>query len=363
MKRLIIAIAAIILTSQVSMAQQTQRLTAAKHNEYGLIYSLPITHLRIVVTAEKTTYTAGIYHKYAKMYLGNANAITEDSQRWDIKNLKVESYGTPDTENQYLMQFRSGTAPFLILSDNGLPISLNIEPQAQQVPEPNSGDNANADVTAVRAVNASQSSLSGEFLVSESSAKRAEIAAKQIYKIRESRTNLIIGEADQMPPDGEAMKLMLSELDAQEAALLALFIGTESHETVTRTFTYTPTLDINSEVIFRLSDFNGIVDKNDLSGAPVYLDLEQTSAASLPVDDEGVTKKLPKGAVMYKIPGEGSVTVRYDGKELFNENFEIAQFGVDFGLDPGIFTHKKQPAYVIFNPQSGSIKELGSVVK
>lgn len=363
MKRLILlVVATIILTTQVGIAQQTQKLTASKHNEYGIVYSLPITHLRVTVTAEKVIYTAGEYYRYAQLYLGNSNAIKENSQQWSIKDIEIDSYGTPDTENQYLMQFRTGSVPYLMLDDSGLVLALNIDETAGVLPNDYARNESyvmNKNIP--RGVNAALTSLSGEFLVSESSAKRAEIAAKQIYKIRESRTNIIIGEADQMPPDGEAMKLMLKELDSQEAALLALFLGTESRETVTHTFTYTPTANINSEVLFRLSNFNGIVDKNDLSGEPVYLELKQVGIVELPVDENGVTKTLPKGAVMYKIPAINDVTLKFEGKNLLSKRLEIAQFGVDFGLNPALFTDKKQPAYVIFNPQSGSIKELGTI--
>lgn len=37
-------------------AQQTRLLTADKHNEYGLVYSLPITVLDIEVSAQRTVF-------------------------------------------------------------------------------------------------------------------------------------------------------------------------------------------------------------------------------------------------------------------------------------------------------------------
>ena len=46
-----------------------------------------------------------------------------------------------------------------------------------------------------------------------STAKQAEVAAKQIYRIRESRLNILTGEADNLPPDGEAMKLVIQQLE------------------------------------------------------------------------------------------------------------------------------------------------------
>ena len=44
----------LFLTTNIGFAQETKRLTAEKHNEYGLIYSLPQTHLDIEVVATKT---------------------------------------------------------------------------------------------------------------------------------------------------------------------------------------------------------------------------------------------------------------------------------------------------------------------
>ena len=54
----------LFLTTNIGFAQETKRLTAEKHNEYGLIYSLPQTHLDIEVVATKTTRKAGPYYQY-----------------------------------------------------------------------------------------------------------------------------------------------------------------------------------------------------------------------------------------------------------------------------------------------------------
>ena len=47
-------LSAAILACPSFKAQETQRLTADKLNEYGILYSLPITHLNIEVEAVKT---------------------------------------------------------------------------------------------------------------------------------------------------------------------------------------------------------------------------------------------------------------------------------------------------------------------
>lgn len=358
-KEIIIALAAAVVSSGSIFAQKTSKFTAAKHNEYGLVYSLPTTHFNFEISAIKTVRTAGPYAKYAKKYLGIEDPILKDSQEWNIKEVKVTSYGVPDKENENLMQFKSGSSPFLILNEKGLPMSINIE---QEIVEKPVEETAEAE-TSILEDGSYVNALPGEMLISESTAKRAEMAATMIYKIRESRTFLITGEADQMPPDGEAMKLVMQQLDEQEQALMAMFKGTEVSEYKTFNVDYTPKEEVTDDIFFRVSNAYGIVDKNDLSGDPVYLTLKITQKGELPINEKGETKKLPKGAVMYNIPGEAYVTLNYHGKDLCGVTLPVAQYGVQFGLDPDMFTHKKAPSYVIFNPETGAVKEIGNVNK
>ena len=71
----LLTLSLIAVCSATSVAQSTQKLTAGKHNEYGLIYSLPVTHVRITVEAEKTVLKAGPFFNYAKKYLGVDNVV------------------------------------------------------------------------------------------------------------------------------------------------------------------------------------------------------------------------------------------------------------------------------------------------
>ena len=353
----IIASFATLVMASPAGAQQTQKFTAAKHNEYGLTYSLPITHLKVVVEAEKTVKKAGPYYKYAKKYLGTEDVVTEDSQEWTLKGVDVSTYGVPDEDNQYLMQFKSGSNVYVMKSDDGLLLSVNAE-NVEAPKHERKGVNAEASVLDD---NAYASAMSGELLASASTAKRAEIAAQQIYKIRESRTNYATGEADQMPPDGAAMKLVLQQLDAQEKALTALFLGTVQHSTEVKVYDYTPdTLDVKNSVLMRISDTNGMVDSEDLSGEPLYVSMSVVERGKLPVDEKGKEKRLPKGAVIYKMPGKAKFTFTYADKRVAEQTFDVAQLGVEFGLDPDLFSNKKAPSFVKFYPETGAVKEIGA---
>jgi hypothetical protein len=356
MKYTLAFLAAVMVVFSAS-SQKTQKFAAAKNNDFGLTYSLPVTHMRITVEAEKTVKKAGPYYKYAKKYLGTSDVITDDSQSWELTSVKVSSFGVPDDAQQYLMQFKSGSSPFIMKTDDGILLSINAENvQEQQVDK-----RIATQQETVLDNNNYLSALPGDLLASGSTAKRAEIAAQQIYKLRQSRSDYATGEADHMP-DGEALKLIMKQLDSQEAALTALFVGTTQKSTAVRTFDYVPgTEDVKDAVVFRISDFDGIVDKGDLSGEPVYLTMKVVEQGKMPVNEKGEEKKVPKDAVIYKIPGKAQFTLRYEGKQVFDKTFDLAQLGIAYGLDPDMFDSKKQPAYVKFAPQTGSVVEIGNV--
>ena len=63
-----------------------------------------------------------------------------------------------------------------------------------------------------------------EQFMAGSVAKMAEGAAKQIYRLRETRLNLLAGDMEHVPADGVAMQLVLDELNKQEQALVELFL-------------------------------------------------------------------------------------------------------------------------------------------
>lgn len=140
-----------------------------------------------------------------------------------------------------------------------------------------------------------------------------------------------------------------------------MFLGTERKRTETTVVTVTP--DAGGEqncVIARLNDVKGFVAADDLSGAPVYLNLTITDKGKMPVNEKGETKKFPKNGIAYCIPGAAQASVDFNGRSFCSRAVALAQAGVVFGLDPAIFTDKKSPAYVIFDPTTGGIRELGT---
>ena len=201
-----------------------------------------------------------------------------------------------------------------------------------------------------------------DFLASQSSAKRAQMLAQSLMEIRDSRIALTRGTAETMPTDGRQLELMLNSLQDQEQSMTDAFCGTVQKQTVNRVYTFIPDSErAERSILFRLSDFAGFVDKDDYSGDPVYINVKITQHGELPTDDKGEYKSMPKDAVAYRIPGAARITISSKGEELFSKELSFAQFGTVFGLNPSVFTSKKEPSYAIFDPATGSIIKIGSV--
>lgn len=338
-------------------AQSAQKFTANKMNEYGLVYTLPKTAVNVTVEALRTVKTPGEFRLYSKKYL-NIDPILEPSDMWLVKSVTLTTAGISDGDESYLVQFKSGSSPFMILDGNNCPLTVNDEDYTP-APAPTLPQ-AEAMKPSILQTAAAAQAVTAEMLQSQSTAKRAQLAAAKIYELRQSRNDIISGNADQMPADGEAMKLALDNLEKQEAALTAMFTGTVQTATAVRTYQVVPQAADGKTIVARVSATEGPVDVTDLSGMPVYLETRVVAKGSLPVNDKGEEKKFPKGGLAYCIPGEGVFTASFNGREIASLNADIAQFGIVFGIDPAIFTDKKTPAYVIFDPVTGAVREIGS---
>lgn len=350
-----ICIAAAAVSAPVA-AQQTKILTADKHNEYGLIYSLPLTELKIEVTATQTVKKAGPYWQYAKKYIGTDKVITSDEESWVINSATVSSYGVADPDSRFIMQLKPGALTSITVADDGMLLAINAEAPAPAAAKPRKA----AAAPKVFSGKEYLQYVNEDFIASQSSAKQAQLLSESLMEVRDAKVSLTRGTAETMPTDGEQLRLMLNSLAEQESALTAAFAGTETQSTVSRTFTFRPE-KAGKRVLFRLSDFSGFTDADDYSGEPVYLEISDIQEPALPVDEKGEEKRLPKDAVVYALPGEALVKISAAGATIFEQKLQIAQFGTTFGLAPSLFTDKKAPSYAIFDPATGALREIAEI--
>lgn len=361
MRTYILTLAAAVLALPM-MAQTTQRLTADKTNEYALLYTLPSTAVDVTLEIQITKRAPGPFHNYARKYLAESAPIAEASSEVALKSVVINTRATADLDERYQVKFRAGATPTMTLNGLNAPLNVNTDevmtpttyplPQAIE-PQPTVLENGEA----TRA-------MTQEMIQSTSLSKRAQLVAARIYELRDARSEILSGQSESPFPDGQALKLAIDGLTAQEEALTALFLGTTSTYTDVKTVNFTPDSagnDVNDRVIVRISAEEGFVDPDDLSGAPVYLSFRALTRGQLPVNEKGVTKTFPKGGLAYRIPGTGMLTLEYDGRQVARAEIETTQLGVTFGIDPALFTAKKGTATAVFNPITGAIVKLGTV--
>ena len=184
----------------------------------------------------------------------------------------------------------------------------------------------------------------------------AELVAKEIYNIRESKNALLRGQADNMPKDGASLKLIIDNLDKQEKAMTEMFSGYKNREDKVFTAWVIPENNLKDRIVLRFSNLLGVLPAEDLAGEPIYLSVNSTNALPALLPEEEKKKKKIEGAI-YNIPGKGNVTVSYKGKEYFKQELPITQFGNTEVLVDGLF-NKKINTKVIFSPQTGAIVKI-----
>lgn len=344
----------------IASAQTTQRFTADKTNEYALVYSLPMTLVDITVETEHTIKEPGEFFNYATRHLGltDNKVIRQPEHTVAIKSITITPRGAADPANRWQVQFKNGSAPTMLLMPDGVPLSINADvdaPEAPVLPK------AIAAAPTPLEAPAAREAITEEMSRSTTLGRKAQAAANRIFELRERRNDIFSGDAETMPPDGRATELVLAGLSAQEAALTAMFTGTVKTFTEVSTVTFTPTKQDESKVLLaRVSPLEGIVAKDDLSGIPLYLNYEILTHGKLPTNEKGEVKKFPKGGVAYTIPGTARISLTFNGKIIGSADIDVAQLGATFGIDPGMFTDKKAPAYVEFSPVTGAIVSLGT---
>lgn len=351
MKNLII-IATLLLGLPLVAQTKVVKKNAVKANNFGITYSLPKTSLIVEAEVTKVTCKAGPYYQYAEKYLAVQDAIAEDAVYYELGKVRLINRGVPDPDNTYIVEFKPGTvAPYAYLTEDGLLCSINTE----YVP---AEEKAEKKAVAAKQGAAQNSVLSEELLMAGSTARQAEVAAKQIYRIRESRMDILTGEADNLPPDGEAMKLVIQQLEAQEQTLSHLFTGTTEKTTDLYEVSIIPFDELDKEVIFRFSKQLGIVDADDLGGAPVYMSLIATERAPQLEPKEAEKKEKSLKGIIYNVPGKAKVEITMGKRTLYKGEAQITQFGTQEGLAPVMFEDKKAPVKISFYPETGAIKQI-----
>ncbi len=352
---LLVCLAWLLSASILSGQGNANPYNIARNNGDGIVYALPYSRLQIRVQVERTEFHPGKLHLYARKYFSQ-DAKAEASTTYRLGAAQIESIGVADNDSKYVVEFRSGNvADFVTLNRQGVLCAINADQKAINAANSKSKFELPPNKEAAKLLAA----LPQEYSLASSIGKQAEVAANQVFRIRESLMDLLTGQASSQTTDGTALQLLIDQLKSQEQAILQLFYGSESSYWSEEKFLMNPKEKLHDYILFRFSPLLGILEADDLAGEPVKLTMQATDLA--PELDEKAAAKYEKSlkGIVYNLPGKALVQLRHGTKKLFDAELPITQFGVRKALAPRLFKQKEgQSISIIFDEETGAIKHI-----
>lgn len=311
----------------------------------AIVYALPKTELYFEIELEKTEQTPGIYYQYSERFLAEKNVLTQAKTSYRILNISLSSKALPDESRTFTVPVaKNSLLNAISVNPAGLLCGINVSC---------TGDNSVVETPSpVKKPGTAQNSgimhLTEEYLLAGSNAKLAEGAAKQIYRLRESRLNLLSGEMENLPTDGVAFRTMLTELENMERDLTELFTGKTVTTTEIKTVRYLPGDAVKNKVLFRLSAFKGLVDVGDMSGSPYYINIMPVKIAVVAAVENPKAKKTPpKPQFLYTIePATTTITVTDGTNEILNKTMPLPQLGAMIPFNEELLSNSTTKVYI-----------------
>ena len=348
----------VLLCSLSSMAQTTISNYVPGVTSEGAAYYLPKTVINITLTTEKTTYIPGELCQYAERYLRITDISGKEDCYHTLLSTTLTTVGVPDETKLYHILFAPNSiAPLVELTESGILQAINTT--AAKVPS------AAATITSSSPsqMQNSRSYMTEEMLMTGSKAKLAELVAKEIYNIRESKNLIIRGQNEHMPKDAESLQIILAGLQEQEEALTQLFTGTTTKETMVQTYQVIPEGEVERIILGRFSRKLGLLHGDDLAGSPIYIDVKSKLTVPAPVV-EATSSKGKKGkdthlqdGLVYNLPGKAAVKVYMNAQTLADTTISLAQFGHTETLSSTLLT-KKKDIKVTLDPITGALLKV-----
>ena len=383
---------ALFLAALLPLALNAQMICRPAQGEIpsdAQLYQLPQTVLHLEIEVVHIAETPGEYARYSEKYLGISQVIAEEKEWNELSCVKLSTRVRPDDSRRFYLQAQGempsvGTNADGILCGLGKANASGREAQAVRTGAQASRPGTRAASKGAGPVgrgaasrqreefhkegslphSSAEALYTQEMHLANASTRVAELAAKQIFTLRETRLALLQGELETFPQDGESLKLFLKELDKTERAYTELFTGHRDVRRETVCLDLVPSAENGEQVAFRFSSVKGVLDADDLSGSPVYLTIE-TADDGLSQLPDSTTRLVQHGkkvqevkeaiepSVCYYLPRRSSVCLSFDDRSLFEADMVLAQCGkLRYLYDKG------QAFQAAFDPQTGALLRL-----
>ena len=322
-----------------------------KEDESALVYYSPKTTIALEFSYTVEHFERGQYAEYADALLGISDIVMETGSVCTLKDVRVGTAVSTDYNRPHKV-VNDGAFPLLLtINDKGLLTGYNVLPlpQKQMPRKEHECKKHEHECPPMRVAPYPEEVLKA----ANPQAKALEIA-KQIFHLRETRMYLLNGEVEHAPADGEAMKLVLEELDNQERALTELFIGRKHMRHEHKTVRVEPS---NEGALLFFSEENGFTDSDNIDADTIEVRMLCQQQEAQPLDPKAKKKAQDLSQIVYNVPGYCTVNVLYQGKSLADNKIPVAQFGIDVALPKKMFTGKELPK-ITFSEKTGNIVSI-----
>ena len=311
--------------------------TAAQDPMGTVSYALPQTTITLEVEAVRENFYAGPYAKFAQKYLG-VDARQEDQKTCTLSAVKMTPCIEADQNSRYFVTPDKNSMSFLALMAQGL-IAVNdgnfgngaewrfASQAGADFSDKGVSSNLTSEATTLfRGVDGNRVGVQQNMVVQKSLEQRAQEAAEMIFDLRKKRVQIVTGDTD-ATYSGEAMGSALAEIAALEKEYMSMFIGYSDFQTQKLKCDVVPEKDRKAQtyVAFRISDSDGIVSADNMSGKPYLLEL--TPQPVSPATGRGAAAK---GAVaVYRVPAICTVKLTDGVNPILQDRVAVYQLGVE----------------------------------
>jgi hypothetical protein len=334
----------------------------------GIVYSLPRTGIRVYVKTTKTDFTPGPYARFSEQLLGINDAATESSSKWVIDKVELGTFSEPDPTQVYKALGEVGS--LISLTPDGCIAGINSDISSESVGTITTNPVAyNSGNLGVQFSNLSDLPF---FSISDSTNRsrpsrlsieqKAAQTASRILECRKIKFEMAAGFLDELPPDGQGYLASLNQLDNLEREYLSLFIGKSSTNDYKFSFEFIPSAtDSKGEVIFRFSEQKGVLEKSDVTGKPVMLEISKISdlTSNLERLKNSENPNAATNGVYYRLPGMADIKLIQELKVIATARFPVAQFGAVAPVPEKLLDGNYS---LEFHHETGSIKSISKII-
>lgn len=320
-------------------------VVTAQTSEMAISYYLPRTTAQVKVTYKQTTYQAGKYAEWAEELLGIDNAIQTDSMAYTVLDASLYFGSEPDTTRCYKVVPEPGLRmQYLSLTHDGILSGYNVVTRMDKVRQPAVKESKKPNYYTKHA----PSLLEGVYDTDTLYVQAMEIA-EQIYHLRDNRIYLLSGDTENIPQDGESMKMVLDEIERQEKDLVKLFTGRYGEEVISRVYTLDPGM-AQDTVLAQIGQEEVIAHVTTTANEAevVVADPKAKKAKNAPVASQ----------LYYNIPGMAELKVSCGERVLAEERTPVAQLGHAVAIERALLEVGHPLVEIHFDTVTGNILSI-----